>query len=149
MKPFWRVDLLLQINGGEVFLEGLVAEAPLARALLGQDADVFAQFVQEAREAVKWAYFPPKGDRSAGAMTRAYRDVPGGYRNTINKNLVLIAMIETLDGLKDADKIAALPGIDGLFAASSDLGFPHSSGIPLAGLLCAPHKRLGKDHAGR
>jgi 2-keto-3-deoxy-L-rhamnonate aldolase RhmA len=78
--------------------------------------------VKEAREAVKWAYYPPKGERSAGAMTRAYRDVPGGYRQTINKNLVLIAMIETLDGLKDADKIAALPGIDGLFAASSDLG---------------------------
>ncbi len=78
--------------------------------------------IQEAREAVKWAYYPPKGGRSLGAMSRAYRDVPGGYRNTINKNLVLIAMIETLDGLKDADKIAALPGIDGVFAASSDLG---------------------------
>jgi 2-keto-3-deoxy-L-rhamnonate aldolase RhmA len=78
--------------------------------------------VQEAREAIKWAYYPPMGERSAGAMTRAYRDAPGGYRNTINKNLVLIAMIETLDGLKDADKIAALPGIDALFAASSDLG---------------------------
>jgi len=78
--------------------------------------------IQEAREAVKWAYYPPKGGRSLGAMSRAYRDVPGGYRNTINKNLVLIAMIETLDGLKDADKIAALPGVDGVFAASSDLG---------------------------
>jgi 2-keto-3-deoxy-L-rhamnonate aldolase RhmA len=78
--------------------------------------------IKEAREAVKWAYYPPKGERSAGAMTRAYRDVPVSYRATINKNLVLIAMIETLDGLKDADKIAALPGIDALFAASSDLG---------------------------
>jgi len=78
--------------------------------------------VQEAREVVKWAYYPPKGGRSAGSMTRAYRDVPGGYRSTINKNLVVIAMIETLDGLRDADKIAALPGIDAVFAASSDLG---------------------------
>ena len=31
-------------------------------------------------------------------------------------------MIETLDGLRDADKIAALPGIDAVFAASGDLG---------------------------
>jgi len=31
--------------------------------------------------------------------------VPGGYRNTINDNVVLIEMIETLDGLKDADEI--------------------------------------------
>ena len=33
--------------------------------------------VQEAREAVKWAYSPPMGGRSLGAMTRAYRDGPG------------------------------------------------------------------------
>ena len=78
--------------------------------------------LEEAREAVKWAYYPPLGGRSRGSMTDAYRDVPGGYRQTINNNLVLIAMIETLDGLRDADKIAALPGIDGVFAASSDLG---------------------------
>ena len=31
--------------------------------------------------------------------------VPGGYRNTVNDNLVLILMIETLAGLKDADRI--------------------------------------------
>jgi len=78
--------------------------------------------VEEAREAVKWAYYPPLGGRSLGSMTRVYRDVPGGYRNTINNNLVLVAMIETLDGLRDADKIAALPGVDAVFAASSDLG---------------------------
>ena len=32
-------------------------------------------------------------------MTHAYDSVPGGYRNTINDNLVLTLMIETLDGL--------------------------------------------------
>ncbi len=31
-------------------------------------------------------------------------------------------MIETLDGLRDADKIARLPGVCAVFAASSDLG---------------------------
>lgn len=78
--------------------------------------------LKEAREAVEWAYYPPKGGRSQGHMSPAYNGVPGGYRNTFNRNLVLIAMIETLDGLKDADKIAALPGIDAVFAASGDLG---------------------------
>jgi 2-keto-3-deoxy-L-rhamnonate aldolase RhmA len=78
--------------------------------------------VAEAREAIKWAFYPPTGGRSRGEMTRSYGSVPGGYRNTINKNLVLILMIETLDGLKDADKIAALPGVTAVFAASGDLG---------------------------
>jgi 2-keto-3-deoxy-L-rhamnonate aldolase RhmA len=79
--------------------------------------------VEEAKEAVKWAYFPPMGGRSQGGSSLAFwGGVPGGYRNTINDNLVLILMIETMDGLKDADKIAKLPGVTGLFAASGDLG---------------------------
>ena len=31
-------------------------------------------------------------------------------------------MIETLDGLRDADKIAKVPGVSAIFAASGDLG---------------------------
>jgi hypothetical protein len=37
-------------------------------------------------------------------------------------HLVLTLMIETLDGLRDADKIAATPGVSAVFVASSDLG---------------------------
>ena len=48
-------------------------------------------------------------------------NVPGGYRNTIDDNLVLILMIETLEGLKNADEIAKVPGVHAVFAASSDL----------------------------
>ena len=48
--------------------------------------------------------------------------VPGGYRNTINDNIVLILMIETLEGLKNADEIAKVPGVTAMFAASGDLG---------------------------
>jgi hypothetical protein len=46
----------------------------------------------------------------------------GGYRNTINDNVVLILMIETLEGLKNADAIAKVPGVTAVFAASGDLG---------------------------
>jgi 2-keto-3-deoxy-L-rhamnonate aldolase RhmA len=35
---------------------------------------------------------------------------------------VLIEMIETLDGLKEADEIAKVPGVTAVFAASGDLG---------------------------
>src|SRR5206468_9443914 len=82
--------------------------------------------VAEAREAVNWAYFPPLGRRSQGGGQAfdpsVWGNVPGGYRNTINDNLVLILMIETLEGLKDADEIAKLPGVTAVFAASGDLG---------------------------
>jgi 4-hydroxy-2-oxoheptanedioate aldolase len=80
---------------------------------------------EEAIKARDWAYYPPLGKRSNSGTSQAltmWGDVPGGYRNTINDNLVLILMIETLDGLKDADRIAKIPGVTAIFAASGDLG---------------------------
>ena len=82
--------------------------------------------VEEAIEARNWAYFPPLGRRSNGggqAFDAAmWGGVPGGYRNTINDNIVLVLMIETLEGLKNADEIAKVPGVSAVFAASGDLG---------------------------
>jgi len=82
--------------------------------------------LEEGTLARNWAMFPPLGHRSNGggqAFTNAFwNNVPGGYRNTINDNLVLVEMIETLDGLRDADKIAQIKGVSALFAASGDLG---------------------------
>src|SRR5262249_59944115 len=46
----------------------------------------------------------------------------GGYRATINDNVVLIAMIETIEGVKNAREIASIPGVTAIFAASGDLG---------------------------
>jgi 2-keto-3-deoxy-L-rhamnonate aldolase RhmA len=82
--------------------------------------------VAEAIEARNWAYFPPLGRRSNGGGqafdASMWGGVPGGYRNTINDNIVLILMIETLEGLKNADEIAKVPGVSAVFAASGDLG---------------------------
>jgi 2-keto-3-deoxy-L-rhamnonate aldolase RhmA len=82
--------------------------------------------VEEATAARDWTYFPPLGKRSLGGGAafdpNMWGNVPGGYRNTINDNVVLILMIETLEGLKNADEIAKVPGVHAIFAASSDLG---------------------------
>jgi 2-keto-3-deoxy-L-rhamnonate aldolase RhmA len=80
---------------------------------------------EEAREVVDWTYFPPIGRRSNGggqAFDAAmWGGVPGGYRNTVNDNIVLILMIETLEGVKNAEAIAKTPGVSAVFAASGDL----------------------------
>jgi 2-keto-3-deoxy-L-rhamnonate aldolase RhmA len=82
--------------------------------------------VEEAIEARNWTYFPPLGRRSNGGGqafdATMWGGVPGGYRQTINDNVVLILMIETLEGLKNADAIAKVPGVTAVFAASGDLG---------------------------
>ena len=81
--------------------------------------------VEEAQAAVDWTYFPPIGRRSSGGgqgPSEIWNDVPGGYRQTWNDNVVLFLMIETLEGVESAREIAKIPGVTGLFAASGDLG---------------------------
>jgi 2-keto-3-deoxy-L-rhamnonate aldolase RhmA len=82
--------------------------------------------VEEATAARDWTYFPPLGKRSQGGGQAFgpsfWGNVPGGYRQTANDNIVLIVMIETLEGIKNAAEIAKVPGITAVFAASGDLG---------------------------
>jgi 2-keto-3-deoxy-L-rhamnonate aldolase RhmA len=82
--------------------------------------------VAEAIQARDWTYFPPLGRRSNGggqAFDAAmWGGVPGGYRATANDNIILVLMIETLEGLQNAAAIAKVPGVSALFAASGDLG---------------------------
>jgi 2-keto-3-deoxy-L-rhamnonate aldolase RhmA len=82
--------------------------------------------VEEGKAARDWTMFPPFGKRSQGGGQafdpEMWGNVPGGYRNTINDNIVLIEMIETLEGAVAAREIAAIPGVTAIFAASGDLG---------------------------
>jgi 2-keto-3-deoxy-L-rhamnonate aldolase RhmA len=76
--------------------------------------------VEKAEAAVKWSKFPPVGRRSQGAGQ--YREIWGDdYRQTANANMMVVIMIETPEGVANAEKIAAVPGIDVIFAASGDL----------------------------
>jgi 2-keto-3-deoxy-L-rhamnonate aldolase RhmA len=77
--------------------------------------------VEKAQAAVKWAKYPPVGRRSVGAGQ--YNALWGNdYRQTANANMVVVIMIETPIGVENAQKIADVPGIDVIFAASTDLG---------------------------
>jgi 2-keto-3-deoxy-L-rhamnonate aldolase RhmA len=77
--------------------------------------------VEKAQAAVKWAKYPPMGRRSQG--NGQYGALYGSdYRQTANDNMVVVIMIETPIGVENAEKIASVPGIDVIFAASTDLG---------------------------
>jgi 2-keto-3-deoxy-L-rhamnonate aldolase RhmA len=77
--------------------------------------------VEKAEAAVRWSKYPPFGRRSQGAGQ--YRELWGNdYRATANDNMMVVIMIETPEGVANAEKIAAVPGIDVIFAASTDLG---------------------------
>jgi 2-keto-3-deoxy-L-rhamnonate aldolase RhmA len=104
-------------------------EAEEEKALTAGALVLVVPTVRDQAEAIKardFAMFPPLGKRSAGGGQAFgapfWQGVPGGYRATINDNLVLILMIETISGVADADRIAAVPGVTAIFAASGDLG---------------------------
>jgi 2-keto-3-deoxy-L-rhamnonate aldolase RhmA len=77
--------------------------------------------VEKAQAAVRWAKYPPEGRRSQGSGQ--YVPLWGAdYRQTANDNMVVVVMIETPIGVENIEKIASVPGIDAIFAASTDLG---------------------------
>jgi 2-keto-3-deoxy-L-rhamnonate aldolase RhmA len=84
--------------------------------------------VEEAEAAVQYAKYPPVGRRSQGSGQ--YGELWGAeYRKSANENILVVAMIESPNAAAIADKIAAVPGVDVVFAASGDLG--SFSGLPM------------------
>ena len=77
----------------------------------------------QALEAARYSRFPPFGRRSSGAgqAGTVWANVPGGYQNTFNDNMLVVVMLETLDGIINADEIASTFGIDVVIQGNNDL----------------------------
>lgn len=76
-----------------------------------------------AREIVALVRIPPRGTRGAAQSTRA-SGYGFGYERYVaeaNDNLLVVAQIESREGLDNADAIAAIDGIDVLFVGPTDL----------------------------
>jgi 4-hydroxy-2-oxoheptanedioate aldolase len=92
--------------------------------------------------------FPPLGERSVGGAgpLQGYRATPLGEVNKEgNAATVLIAMLESPEGIANADAIAAVPGIDVLLIGSNDLCT--AMGIP--GELKNPKLRAAYEDAAK
>ena len=78
--------------------------------------------VDRAREAAKWARYPPVGRRSAGSgQAMSIWGAFGNYRQTINDNMLVVIMIETPTGVANAYDIASVPGVDVVIIGNNDL----------------------------
>jgi len=80
--------------------------------------------VAEAKAVVDACRYPPVGHRSvAGAMAiLEYEPTPiGKAARLMNENILVVVMIESPEGVANADAIAALDGIDGLLIGTNDL----------------------------
>lgn len=77
--------------------------------------------VQEAEDGVTYAKYPPRGKRSQGGGQYGRLWGPG-YRQRANDNIMVVVMIESPAGVDIVDKVAAIDGVDVVFAASGDIG---------------------------
>jgi len=86
---------------------------------------------EQARRVVQSAKYPPIGRRGA-AFGVAHDDYTGGdivpKIESANRQTLLIAQIETAEGVRNVEQIAATPGIDVLWIGHFDLS--NSLGIP-------------------
>ena len=76
--------------------------------------------MDEIRDAVTFAHYPPMGKRSQGGGQ--YGALWGrDYRAAANENIMVVAMIEQPAGVEIVEEVANLEGVDVVFVASSDL----------------------------
>ncbi len=80
--------------------------------------------VATARRLVEAFRFPPQGHRSWGGPVAAYGYQPPGSAEAqaaLNDAILVVAMIESPEAVRNADAIAAVDGIDVLLIGTSDL----------------------------
>jgi 2-keto-3-deoxy-L-rhamnonate aldolase RhmA len=113
--------------------------------------------VEKAQAAVRYAKYPPEGRRSMGAGQAASiwvgksADDRMKYRTSVNENMMVVVMIETPIGVAHAADIAAVPGVDAVMVANTDLGnfsgwFDHTA-APYQGMVKLIHDAT--LHAGK
>ncbi|WP_374402890.1 HpcH/HpaI aldolase/citrate lyase family protein [Niveibacterium sp.] len=82
----------------------------------------FVQSADEARIAANASLYPPQGERGVAAMHRASRyTTDADYFANANTQRTLIAQIETQAAIDQLEAIAAVEGINALFAGPGDL----------------------------
>ena len=79
---------------------------------------------ERARQIVQAVKFPPVGSRGmdgAGLDGDYYLDAGEHYADGVNRETFVVVQIETPQAVENADAIAAVDGVDGLFIGPADL----------------------------
>lgn len=121
---------------GPVETVGIVRAAANDPTWIGQALDAGAGAVivplidsaADAAAAVRHAEYPPLGVRSYGPLRAELRTGPDPAE--ANRDVLVLALIETAGGLQDVEAIAATDGIDGLHIGSTDLSLALGASHP-------------------
>jgi 2-keto-3-deoxy-L-rhamnonate aldolase RhmA len=88
----------------------------------------FTTTPEKAKAAVEACKYPPYGKRGSGPGLATLRwPAPEGYADFIDRNVMVVCIIEEKEAVDRIDEIAAVPGVDVLFIGTNDLS--HSYGF--------------------
>ena len=105
---------MVRVGANDAFLIGQALDSGAAGIIVP-----LVNTAEDAARAVSFAKYPPHGIRSYGPMRSQLRIGPNPADS--NEATVVLAMIETPQGLENVEAIAHTPGIDGLYIGPSDL----------------------------
>ncbi|MGK0170138.1 MAG: 4-hydroxy-2-oxoheptanedioate aldolase [Gammaproteobacteria bacterium] len=99
--------------------------APIMKAIDLGAYGIIVPLVNTAKEAamaVAACRYPPVGMRSSGPVRAVHYGGPD-YFTKANDEIIVMAMIETKEGLANLDAICATPGLDAVYIGPADLSF--------------------------
>jgi 2-keto-3-deoxy-L-rhamnonate aldolase RhmA len=117
------------VSGGRVTPLARVAAGSMACVKHALDAGAQGVIVpmvhgpDEVREAVRWARFPPDGERGAGGLLPhlGFGISRPEYLRRANAEIIVGVQIETREAVERAPEILAVPGVDLCFIGPNDL----------------------------
>lgn len=79
--------------------------------------------VEEAKIAIAAAKYPPTGNRSVGGGMHAmnFNATAGDYFKYANDEVLVVLQTESPEGVRNAEAIYSLPGVDAIFVGPNDL----------------------------
>lgn len=111
-----------------------VARVPMGHGYVGQGLlkqylDVGIQTVlvpmvetaEQAQALVRCMRYPPEGIRGMAATRASAWGRNTGYAKEANREVCLLVQVETQEGVRNVDAIAAVDGVDGVFIGPADL----------------------------
>lgn len=81
---------------------------------------------EDARAFVGACHYPPQGFRSFGP-NRAVQYAGSDYWHSANHEVLLLAMIETRQGVENLDAILSIEGLDGIYVGPGDLSLAYGA----------------------
>lgn len=129
MNLLQQAQIISAYPGVHVIARLPMGHGYVGQALIKQYLDVGIQTLlvpmvetaEQARQLVRYMRYPPEGIRGMAATRASGWGRNPGYAKEANREVCLLVQVETQEGVKNVDEIAAVEGVDGVFIGPSDL----------------------------